>query len=153
MNPARVPSPTQADAATRDERLALILSQLADARAAGRPVDVEAAARSQPDLAAELRELWGAIFVADAAASASRPGSAADKGPAEVAALDGAALERAAIDPTIDPLQAGLSPGSGSSAGAGAPIAGRSFRGSLAIMNCWPSWDAAAWAWSTKPGS
>jgi eukaryotic-like serine/threonine-protein kinase len=57
---------------TRDQRLAIILSRLADAAAAGEPVDVEACARSEPDLAAELRELWGAMFVADAAASVGR---------------------------------------------------------------------------------
>ncbi len=58
--------------ATRDERLAAILSQLADAGAAGQSVDVEQFIRREPDLAGELRQLWGAMFVAQAAASASR---------------------------------------------------------------------------------
>ncbi len=61
---------------TRDERLAAILIRLADAAAAGQPVNVEAVARAEPDLAAELRELWGAMFVATAAASASQHDSA-----------------------------------------------------------------------------
>ncbi|MBA4064586.1 MAG: serine/threonine protein kinase [Isosphaera sp.] len=54
----------------RDARLAAALETLdADARA-GRPADVDAAARAHPDLAAELRELWA---VAQFAHLARRP--------------------------------------------------------------------------------
>ncbi len=97
-------------AATRDERLAAILSQLADDAAAGHPADIEAAARAQPDLAAELRELWGAMFVAAAAASASR----SDNGIVEPA-RDAAPGESPGFEPTLDP--AALSPDSGGSEG------------------------------------
>ncbi len=41
-----------------DETLAALLAGLADAQRAGRPTDVDRAARSHPDLASELRELW-----------------------------------------------------------------------------------------------
>ncbi len=42
----------------RDETLAALLVHLADAQRAGRPADVDAAARSHPSLADELRALW-----------------------------------------------------------------------------------------------
>ncbi|MBA4191546.1 MAG: serine/threonine protein kinase [Planctomycetaceae bacterium] len=60
----------------RDERLAALIDRLtADARD-GRAADIDAAAREQPDIASELRELWA---VAQFAHLARRP--AADKRP------------------------------------------------------------------------
>jgi serine/threonine-protein kinase len=49
----------------RDERLARLLGELTEARRHGRPADVEAAARDHPDLADELRGLWGAVEVVE----------------------------------------------------------------------------------------
>jgi serine/threonine-protein kinase len=97
---------------TRDERLAAILSRLADAAAAGAAVDVEAAARSEPDLAAELRELWGAMFVAAAAASASQhdatvpspaAGAAFDQPTSDLATGDGTGTPRTPASDSSDP--------------------------------------------------
>jgi serine/threonine protein kinase len=52
-----------------DERLAMLLAELTDAVQRGEPVDFEGVCREHPDLAGELRQLWGAVLVADAAAS------------------------------------------------------------------------------------
>src|SRR3984893_15255666 len=52
-----------------DEKLARVLNELADAQRAGRGVSLEEAARAHPELAEELRDLWGAVMVADAVAS------------------------------------------------------------------------------------
>ncbi|AWM39941.1 Serine/threonine-protein kinase PknB [Gemmata obscuriglobus] len=41
-----------------DEQLALLIDRLAFEQRAGRPADVDSAAREHPELAAELRELW-----------------------------------------------------------------------------------------------
>src|SRR5262245_47838244 len=42
----------------RDEKLAALIDRLAAEARAGKPADIDAAAREHPDLAAELRELW-----------------------------------------------------------------------------------------------
>jgi predicted Ser/Thr protein kinase len=55
----------------RDEELAQLLVRLTDCAQQGKPVDLEEACREHPELANELRGLWGAVLVADAAASAS----------------------------------------------------------------------------------
>jgi len=52
-----------------DERLALLLADLTDQVHAGEVVDIRAVCNEHPDLAEELRELWGAIMIADAAGS------------------------------------------------------------------------------------
>ena len=52
----------------RDLRLATILGELTDEVRAGRVADIEAAARLDPDLAAELRDLWAAATIAEALA-------------------------------------------------------------------------------------
>src|SRR6476646_8673588 len=58
-------------AISHDELLAKLLDQLvADVRAGRRP-HIEAAAREHPEMATELRELWGAVMVADAVAQHS----------------------------------------------------------------------------------
>jgi serine/threonine-protein kinase len=49
----------------REQRLAQLLSQLSDQRRNGRPPDFDAVAAQHPDLADELRELWGAVLLAD----------------------------------------------------------------------------------------
>ncbi len=55
-----------------DERLAGLLAEMTDAVVRGQAVDLEAVCGEHPDLAAELRRLWGAVMVADAAGSHSR---------------------------------------------------------------------------------
>ena len=57
---------------TSDEQLAELLAQLTDQEQAGRAVDIEMVCASHPALAAELRELWGAILVADAVGGSHR---------------------------------------------------------------------------------
>jgi len=54
-----------------DERLAGLLAEMTDAVVSGQAVDLEAVCGEHPDLAAELRRLWGAVMVADAAGSHS----------------------------------------------------------------------------------
>ena len=57
--------------ADRDERLALLLADLTDAVQQGREVDLNAVCGQHADLAHELRQLWGAVMVADAVGSDS----------------------------------------------------------------------------------
>ncbi len=54
-----------------EERLAILISDLADRAQAGGRVDLEEQCRLHPEFAGELRELWGAIVVAQAAGSVS----------------------------------------------------------------------------------
>jgi serine/threonine protein kinase len=53
----------------RDEQLAVLLDQLLNQLAAGKPAEIESICRAHPDLADELRQLWGAMLVADCAGS------------------------------------------------------------------------------------
>ncbi|MCH5378253.1 MAG: serine/threonine protein kinase, partial [Planctomycetes bacterium] len=55
-----------------EQRLALLLAEMTDAVQRGETIELEAVCREHPDLAAELRRLWGAVMVADAAGSHSR---------------------------------------------------------------------------------
>jgi predicted Ser/Thr protein kinase len=55
----------------RDERLALLLAELTDAVQQGQAVDLNAVCGQHTDLAHELRQLWGAVMVADAVGSDS----------------------------------------------------------------------------------
>ena len=67
--------PSHADSASdadRDEQLALFLAELTDAIQQGHEVDLEAVCRQHEDLAHELRQLWGAVMVADAVGGQSR---------------------------------------------------------------------------------
>jgi serine/threonine-protein kinase len=64
-DPAVNPKP----APPRDERLAGILAGLVEQARQGKAPDVEDAARANPDLAGELRELWAVAAMADAFAS------------------------------------------------------------------------------------
>jgi hypothetical protein len=54
----------------RDLRLARLLSDVTDAASRGELINLEQACVDHPDLAAELRELWGAARVTNAAAAA-----------------------------------------------------------------------------------
>ena len=54
-----------------DVRLANVLSQLTDEIAAGRAVEFDVVCRQNPDLADDLRRLWGAVLVTDIAALGS----------------------------------------------------------------------------------
>lgn len=63
------------DTATdHDERLAMLLADLTDAVQRGDAVDLDVVCGEHPDLAQHLRELWGAVMVADAAGSHCREG-------------------------------------------------------------------------------
>jgi len=53
----------------RDEILAMLLSELSDRAARGEEVDILSVAKSHPDLADELKQLWGAVMIADAVGS------------------------------------------------------------------------------------
>ncbi|MBS0211243.1 MAG: serine/threonine protein kinase [Planctomycetes bacterium] len=60
----------QADAgAAREELLAVVLNELAEQMRTGGAADLSAACRAHPELAGELRSLWGAMMVADCLAS------------------------------------------------------------------------------------
>jgi serine/threonine-protein kinase len=66
--PAAAPADTG-----RDENLARLITELTDQlRRGGRP-DVDAAARQHPELAAELRELWAAVQIAEELARPADP--------------------------------------------------------------------------------
>ncbi len=58
----------------RDEWLAAALNRLTEAHARGETVDVDAEAAANPELSAELRELWAAVQVADLMAVATGDG-------------------------------------------------------------------------------
>jgi eukaryotic-like serine/threonine-protein kinase len=58
-------------ATDRDQQIAALISELTDRAQRGQPVDLEAECRQYPQLAAELRELWGVMAVARAAGSSS----------------------------------------------------------------------------------
>lgn len=62
-----------------EQRLANILSELTDAICQGEQVDFEEVCRANPDLASELRNLWGAVLVTDTAGSSANevPGTTA----------------------------------------------------------------------------
>lgn len=55
----------------REEQLALLVSKLTDRVQRGEAVDLEVECRQYPELASDLRELWGVIVVARAAGSSS----------------------------------------------------------------------------------
>ncbi len=50
-----------------DEQLAMLLSEMADKVALGQPVDLDEACRTHPELAMDLRHLWGAVLITDVA--------------------------------------------------------------------------------------
>ncbi len=72
-----------------DERLAKLLNELAEAQRAGDGPDLEKASREHTEFAAELRELWGAVMVADAVGShATLPATTPSGRPAPTAVLE-----------------------------------------------------------------
>ncbi len=79
------PTPDKA-AAEREQRLAELLSVLSDRVARGDTIDLEEQCRAHPDLAPDLRELWGTVLVAEAVGSVARDRSS-DGAPLEVAEL------------------------------------------------------------------
>lgn len=70
-------SPPESDSSLHDEKLARVLGELTDRAQRGEPVDIVAACREYPDLADELRQLWGAVLVANAAGSTPWAGGVA----------------------------------------------------------------------------
>ena len=54
------------DEAVRDEKLAQVLEALSERAAQGESIDIEAVGRQHPELAEELRQLWGAVMLANA---------------------------------------------------------------------------------------
>ncbi|MCO6458094.1 MAG: serine/threonine protein kinase [Pirellulaceae bacterium] len=60
------PDPQESE---RDERLAVLLADLTDRAQRRETVDLEQVCREHPDLADELRQLWGAVMVANLAGS------------------------------------------------------------------------------------
>jgi serine/threonine protein kinase len=85
---ASIEQPQDADAA-RDEALAALLAELtAELRLQGR-VDLSATCGAHPDLADELRELWGAVILAEEMAQCSHASSPGNRlGAASEATLD-----------------------------------------------------------------
>jgi len=67
-------SPTPAE--ERDQRLAHLLADLSEQMRQGQAPDLDAAAARHPDLAAELRELWGAVLFAEELAQGERGATA-----------------------------------------------------------------------------
>jgi serine/threonine-protein kinase len=57
----------------QEERLAGLLAELTDRWTAGDDVDIDRIAAEHPELGDELRELWGAVMLADAVSSQSPP--------------------------------------------------------------------------------
>jgi len=80
------PTPDNA-AVEREQRLAELLSVLSDRAARGEAVDLEEECRAHPDMAQDLRELWGTVLVADAVGSVARD-SSSDGAPLAVAERD-----------------------------------------------------------------
>jgi serine/threonine-protein kinase len=69
VSQSRPTGPDPADngpSSDHDEHLAELLAQLADRAQQGEVVDIDEVTRQYPELAAELRELWGAVMLADA---------------------------------------------------------------------------------------
>lgn len=64
---------------SHDRQLAEVLSTMADDVALGKPVDFEAICETHPELASDLRRLWGAVLVTDVAAVASDQVPAVDQ--------------------------------------------------------------------------
>jgi eukaryotic-like serine/threonine-protein kinase len=57
----------------RDQQLAQLLVELSEQRRRGLEPDINAVAAQHPDLAAELRELWGAVLLADELTRSEHP--------------------------------------------------------------------------------
>lgn len=83
------------DSATgRDMRLAEIISNVGDSVTRGEIIDLEKICQANPDIADELKRLWGTVLVTDTA------GAAADEGIADTNAADEATRWRSIKLPT-----------------------------------------------------
>ncbi|MDP6444301.1 MAG: serine/threonine-protein kinase [Pirellulaceae bacterium] len=71
-----------------DSRLARLVSDLMDSMQRGEAVDLETVCAEHAEFAAELRELWGAVMLADVAASSADHTSPASKNDSLPAALE-----------------------------------------------------------------
>ncbi len=58
-------TPPSTTAEERDQRLARLLADLSDQTRRGIRPDLDAVSMQHPDLAVELRELWGAVVLAN----------------------------------------------------------------------------------------
>lgn len=67
-----------------EQRLAILVSQLADLANKGEPIDLERACKDHPEFETDLRELWGTIVVTGAAAK--EKGSLDDRSASEAIA-------------------------------------------------------------------
>jgi serine/threonine-protein kinase len=70
--PAESTSDRDAFTADHEQRLAVVLSELADAAQRGDAVDLDEVCRCHPDLAEELRILWGTVMIAAATGSCAQ---------------------------------------------------------------------------------
>lgn len=66
----RGPAEAQENGGAQEERLATILSEMTDQIAQGQFVDLETRCRQHPDLADDLRQLWGAVLITDVTGNA-----------------------------------------------------------------------------------
>ncbi len=73
-NPDSAHDPKQA--MSRDEILAHLLSTMSDRASRGEHVNITEVCKSHPDLADELKELWGAVMIANAVGSDVESGAA-----------------------------------------------------------------------------
>ena len=62
-----------------EERLAVLMSDLADRSASGEEIDIQAVIREHPEFMEEIRELWGAVVLADTVGSDVRDVELEDK--------------------------------------------------------------------------
>ena len=63
-----------------EQRLADLLAELTDSICRGEPLDFDEVCQQHPDLAGELRRLWGAVLVTDTAGAAAEERVADDSG-------------------------------------------------------------------------
>ena len=81
--------------ADHDQRLADLLSDLTDKICRGEVVDFDSVCQQHPDLAEDLRQLWGAILVTDTA------GAAADQGVADSGASQSSDADDSVSDSSV----------------------------------------------------
>ena len=65
-------------ASSNEERLAELVGRLADLAMTGEIVDIDAVIRQQPEFGDELRELWGAVMLADAVGTSASASMSTD---------------------------------------------------------------------------
>ena len=87
------------DSDERDQRLAEIISNVGDSVTRGEIIDLEKICEANPDLADELKRLWGTILVTDTA------GAAADEGIADTTSEDTTRWRSIKLPTTIDDFE------------------------------------------------